>query len=118
MYTHYNFNKRFQSPLYIYLLLCQMQRNGHLSSNGGGNKGQAEPLRTKRARKNYRPQDRCLLSYSYFTRQFDIGNQMKVFGKTQDAICLLVRFFNVSSVYSQSIKNLSLLCRNKNQHPV
>lgn len=85
-------------------LLCQMQRNAHLSSNGGGNKGQAEPHRMKRARKNYHPQDRCLLSCSHFPSQFDLGNQMKVFHRTQGATHLLVSFFNLSSVYSQSIK--------------
>lgn len=87
-HTHCNSNERWclQTFLYFYLLLCQMQRSGCLSSNGDENKGQIEPFSKKRARKIEHPPDKCQLSYSHFPSQFDMGNQIKVFQRTSDAI--------------------------------
>lgn len=86
-----------------------MQRNVHLFSNGGGNKGQAEPLRMKRARKNYHPQDTSLLSYSDFPSQFHLGKQTKVFHRIQDAIWLLVIFLTYPQFNHKTLKT-SVCC--------
>lgn len=112
IYTLCNSNKRLclQSLLYFSLLLCQMQRNGCLSSNGGEKKWQVEPLRKKRARKYDHPQDRCQLSYSHFPSQFDMGNQIKVFQRTQGAICSLVSIFLTYLQFTHRTLKTSVYC--------
>lgn len=93
-----------------------MWNNRHLSSNGCGNKGQV-PLDEK-GKEKLPPSRQISSNYNHFLIQFDLGNQTDVFHRIQDAMLLLVRIFFIYCLYSQSFKNLSLLCRNKNQYLV